>query len=84
MIATLEQQLLDLCEIHGLSSISIHAYRTGNCDPFVSVNVHGDNALGSATGRDNDLAEVFKSAMLDLRAKQLIAVPALVPMGIAA
>jgi len=83
MVATLEQQLQDLCDIHGLSSISIHAYSSGLAGKFMGVNVHGENTMGHANGRDKSVAELFSAAVMDLRAKQLIAVPDLVPMSVA-
>ena len=83
MVATLEQQLQDLCDIHGLSSISIHAYSSGAAGKFMGVNVHGENALGYANGRGKSVSELFSDAVMDLRAKQLIAVPDLAPMSVA-
>ncbi|EQB06205.1 hypothetical protein [Sphingobium baderi] len=84
MTATLDQQLQDLCDIHELTSISIHAYSGGEAGKFMGVNVHGKNALGSASGHDKSASELFAAAVLDLRAKQLIAVPELAPMEKAA
>ena len=83
MVATLEQQLQDLCDIHGLSSISIHAYSSESAGKFMGVNVHGENTLGHASGRGKSVSELFCDAVMDLRAKQLIAVPDLAPMSVA-
>lgn len=81
---TLDQQLQDLCDKHDLTSISIHAYSGGAAGKFMGVNAHGGGALGSATGRDRSIAELFAAAVMDLRAKQLIATPELAPMEQAA
>lgn len=83
MVATLEQQLQDLCDIHGLSSISIGAYSSESAGKFMAINVHSENVMGHANGRDKSVAELFSDAVMDLRTKQLIAVPDLAPMSVA-
>lgn len=80
---TLDQQLQGLCDKHGLTSISIHAYSGEAAGKFMGVNVHGVAVMGSASGRGMTVSELFNAALMDLRAKQLIATPELVPMEMA-
>lgn len=75
MTATLDQQLLDLCSIHGLTSISVHAYNASH-GTFMGINVHSDDAIGHSSSRTDGLSQIFAAALLDLRAKQGLTVPA--------
>lgn len=70
----LDQQLQDLCDIHGLTSVSIHAYNSPHGKHW-GVNVHTDTAIGHAGGRDKTTAELFAAAVLDLRARQGLSAP---------
>ena len=66
---TLDQQLADLCRIHGLTSISLTAYNAHR--EFVGCNVQGGGFVGSDLAKEGDtFADCFKAALLDLRAKQ--------------
>lgn len=75
MTATLDQQLQDLCDIHGLTSIGLTAYNASH-GKFVGVSVQTDTAVGSGLGGDMNFAEAFKAAMADLHVKQALSIPA--------
>ncbi len=82
---TLDQQLLDLCKLHGLNSIALTAYDAHR--QFVGCTVQADGIVGTDLAREGDtFADCFKAALLDLRAKQgLTAIPAeFAPMEVAA
>lgn len=66
---TLDQQMLDLCKIHGLTSISIHAYNADH-GTFMGVNVHTNTSIGHAASRVDGLSKIFADALSDLHAKQ--------------
>lgn len=84
MTATLDQQLQDLCDIHGLTAISIAANNAPH-GRFFSVNVHaGAGLIGNAIGGKRGVADLFKAALLDLRAKQTITMPELAPLEVVA
>lgn len=81
---TLDQQLLDLCEIHGLRSISLTAYNASH-GKFVGVNVQTGTAVGSGLGDGMTFAEAFKAALLDLHTKQALSIPVgFAPLSVAA
>lgn len=84
MTATLDQQLQDLCDIHGLEAISLTAYNA-NHGKFVGVSVHSARVVGSSLGAGLDFTGSFKAALADLHAKQGLSVPdAFAPMEVAA
>lgn len=81
---TLDQQLQDLCDIHGLTSIGLTAYNASH-GKFVGVNVQTETAIGSGFGNDMNFAEAFKAALLNLRDKQALSIPAeFAPMEVGA
>lgn len=83
MTASLDQQLADLCDIHGLTSISITAYNADH-GKFVGVSVQTDGAVGSCIGADRCIAECFTGALADLHAKQGLSVRDFAPIEVAA
>lgn len=83
MTATLDQQLLDLADIHGLKSISITAYNADH-GQFVGVNIQTDGAIGSCLGGGLSIVDCFKAALLDLHAKQGLSVRDFAPLEVAA
>lgn len=84
MAATLDQQLLDLCDIHGLRSIGLTAYNAKH-GKFIGVNVQTETAIGSGHGNDMNFTEAFKAALLDLHVKQGLTIPAdFAPLSVAA
>lgn len=82
MTATLDQQMLDLCKIHGLTSISIHAYNADH-GTFMGINVHSDGACGGASSREDGLSKIFADALADLHAKQGLSAREFAPMEVA-
>lgn len=82
MTATLEQQLSDLCAIHGLEAISISTYAPKDSPVHVSVSVHRNGRVGSDdlyTG--TSITAAFKRAMERLNEGPA---PTFAPMQVAA
>ena len=78
MTATLDQQLADLCAIHGLDRIEIIASKGGRFDVYVARGgkCQSDRLFGS------DLAAAFKDALI--RLNEVDAVEDFAPMEVAA
>lgn len=79
MMNTLDQQLADLCAIHGLEAITINSYAPKDRPGHVSVCVHRNGRVASDdlyTG--TDITAAFKRAMERLNE---VHAPDFAPMG---
>ena len=70
MVATLDQQLQDLCDVHGLTHIALQLFTLPDGTRFFGATAHCGDLVGSSNGSGKTLPECFKEALLNLRAKQ--------------
>lgn len=83
-MATLEQQLTDLCDKHGLTSIGISILTLPDGERFFSVTAQDKRHCGSSKGASHSITASLPEAIADLAAKRSFVATELAPLELAA